>query len=259
MRGSGISQKKFCPCFNNIQNVHGHSPLKSPASFRWAEMKQRKEVCGWQVLEQPVLPGENCNCNPDTKDCSHLSGLASLTPCWRKGGVKHARRGKQDLVPGLNADRGLSGRNHTGRRGWDRAAAAGEGQAFPQIPIIILPGLAGHIPRFPILSHQGIQALRKFSGPGQIFPRAQTPGRTRPSTTVSRITFKIRRGGNKKKKRINTYGAAICCGSSFWMQCWETFHHGYPKWSSTQLWSSLQKGTVLHAQGNRRDDIIGLF
>lgn len=201
MRGSGISQKKFCPCFNNIQNVHGHSPLKSPASFRWAEMKQRKEVCGWHVLEQPVLPGENCKCNPDTKDCSRLSGLASLTPCWRKGGVKHARRGKRDLVSGLNADRGLSGRNHTGRRGWDRAAAAGEGQAFPQIPIIILPGLAGHIPRFPILSHQGIQALWKFSGPGQIFPRAQTPGRTRPSTTVSRITFKIRRGGNKKKKK----------------------------------------------------------
>lgn len=201
MRGSGISQKKFCPCFNNIQNVHGHSPLKSPASFRWAEMKQRKEVCGWHVLEQPVLPGENCKCNPDTKDCSQLSGLASLTPCWRKGGVKHARRGKRDLVPGLNADRGLSGRNHTGRRGWDRAAAAGEGQAFPQIPIIILPGLAGHIPRFPILSHQGIQALWKFSGPGQIFPRAQTPGRTRPSTTVSRITFKIRRWGNEKKKK----------------------------------------------------------
>lgn len=67
---------------------------------------------------------------------------------------------------------------------------------------------ARHLPKFPPSSSQALLGasprLPSFHtevsghfGNSQK-PRAQTPGRTRPGTTVSRITFKIRRGGNKK-------------------------------------------------------------
>lgn len=67
--------------------------------------------------------------------------------------------------------------------------------------IVILPQLAGHILLFPIPLHQGIQAVWKFLEPEQVFTRAQTPGRARPGTTVSRLTFEITgwEGGEIKK------------------------------------------------------------
>jgi len=72
-----------------------------------------------------------------------------------------AGRGKRELVPGLNADRGLSGRNHTGRDvGELGLQLSEETRHFPKYPSSSSQGSLGTFPYSLSLHIEGSRQFR---------------------------------------------------------------------------------------------------